>query len=233
MRELPHLRLAAIVAAALILSGCSDTRVPASSSSQPDAGRTSETTAAGSEPASTQVTASQGAPPTHAATPPTHAAIPEAPAVATPRVTRSPTPTIPAAPANDQPPGTVIESLPFADSTNTSRAQIHAMEPSLGCGSGSRSVWYAYTAATDALVVVDTNGSDYDTLVDVWTGRLSADRMEPGFEQLTPLTCNDNTAESVQAQVAFQATAGTSYVIRVMAALESTGGTLRLAVATG
>ena len=89
----------------------------------------------------------------------------------------------------------MIGSLPFADTTETSRAQIHAMEPTLQCGSGSHSVWYAYAADADGVVVVDTAGSEYDTLIDVWAGELTADRMEPGFDQLTPLTCNDNTAD--------------------------------------
>ena len=127
----------------------------------------------------------------------------------------------------------VIGSLPFADTTETSRAQIHAMEPTLQCGSGGNSVWYSYTAGADGLVVVNTVGSEYDTLIDVWTGVLTADRMEPGFEQLTPLTCNDNTADSTQAAVVFQVSAGESYVIRVMAALDSTGGPLRLTAAAG
>ena len=101
------------------------------------------------------------------------------------------------------------------------------MEPTLECGSGSHSDWYAYTAGADGELVVDTAGSEYDTLIDVWTGTLTADRMEPGFEQLAPLTCNDEHGRLHAAPgLVFEVSAGESYVIRVMAALDSAGGPL-------
>ena len=135
-------------------------------------------------------------------------------------------------PTNDEPPGTLIGSLPFADTADTTRTAIHAMEPSLTCGSGSNSVWYAYAPDSDGIVVIDTAGSEYDTLVDVWTGTLMEDRMAPGFERLQPLACNDNTADSQQARVVLDAKAGEQYVIRVMAAFDSPAGILRLQVAS-
>ncbi len=160
MRDTLRAPLAAIVVAGLFLSACTDAGVRTSASSRPD---------------------SSPAPEASVATPaPTPVATPA------PTPARTPTPTIAGVPLNDEPPGTVIGSLPFADTTETSRAQIHAMEPTLQCGSGSHSVWYAYAADADGVVVVDTAGSEYDTLIDVWAGELTADRMEPGFDQLTP-----------------------------------------------
>lgn len=221
MRDTLRVDLAAIVVAGLFLSACTDASVQTSAVSRPDASQAPKSSQAPPAP-----TPSQAPPaPTPSQAPPAPTPTPQ------PSPTRSLTPTIAAVPRNDDPPGTVIGSLPFADTTETSQAQIHAMEPTLQCGSGSNSVWYAYTAAADHAIVVDTTGSEYDTLIDVWTGALTADRIEPGFEQLTPLTCNDNTADSIQAAVVFQVTAGESYVIRVMAALDSTGGPLRLTVA--
>jgi hypothetical protein len=129
-------------------------------------------------------------------------------------------------PANDDPPGIAITELPFVDTTNTTRAQIHAMEGASTCGSGSRSVWYSFISPADAVLVADTIGSDHDTILDVWEGALVSDPMSPGFENLTPLVCSDDIGDSVQSEVVFAVARGQSYVIRVSAGLESSGGSL-------
>jgi anti-sigma factor RsiW len=133
--------------------------------------------------------------------------------------TRSLTPTIAGPPANDNPPGIAITSLPFSQSTDTTLAQIHAMEGASVCGSGTQSVWYSYTADQASTLVADTFGSGYDTILDIWTGSLTSDYLNPGFETLVPLACNDNAGDSLQSEVVFAVTPGVSYVIRV-----STGG---------
>jgi anti-sigma factor RsiW len=132
---------------------------------------------------------------------------------------RSLTPTIPAPPVNDNPPGIAILSLPFSNSTNTTLAQVHAMEGASVCGSGTQTVWYSYTADQAGTLVADTFGSGYDTILDIWTGSLTSDYQNPGFETLVPLACNDNAGGSLQSEVLFAVTPGVSYVIRV-----STGG---------
>lgn len=143
-----------------------------------------------------------------------------------PSMPRSLTPTIGTTPPNDDPPGTAITAIPFTDTVNTRLAQIHAMEGASTCGSGSHSVWYSFTATADQNLVADTLGSDYDTIVDIWEGVLTSDLMNPGFETLKPLACNDNSGESLQSEVVFAARGGQSYVIRVSAALDAPGGTL-------
>jgi hypothetical protein len=50
--------------------------------------------------------------------------------------------------------------------------------------------------------------------------------MSPGFENLTPLVCSDDIGDSVQSEVVFAVARGQSYVIRVSAGLESSGGSL-------
>ncbi len=110
------------------------------------------------------------------------------------------------------------------------RAQIHAQEMASACGSGAQSVWYSFVATASGTVLADTSGSDYDTILDVYRGSLSADRQNPGFETLDPLACNDNSGNLAQAGVAFQAVAGQGYVIRVTTAANDPGGDLRLSV---
>ena len=143
-----------------------------------------------------------------------------------PSMPRSLTPTIGTTPPNDDPPGTAITAIPFNDTVNTRLAQIHAMEGTSTCGSGSHSVWYSLTATADQNLVADTLGSDYDTIIDIWEGTLSSDPMNPGFEALRPLACNDNSGDLLQSEVVFAARSGQSYVIRVSAALDAPGGTL-------
>ncbi len=144
---------------------------------------------------------------------------------------RTLTPTIAPPPTNDNPPGDVITTLPFTDATNVARAEIHAMEPTTICGSGSKSVWYSYTAASTARLVADTVGSDYDTVLDIWRGSLTSNILEPGFETLVPLVCNDD-AGSPQSSVVFAAQAGQSYVIRVLSK-DGSGGNLLFHLAPG
>ena len=80
-----------------------------------------------------------------------------------------------AVPENDLPPGIEVTALPFTHSTDTEDAEIHSMEPNSTCILlGNNSVWYSYTAAADGNLVVDTLGSDFDTVIDVFQGTLSA-----------------------------------------------------------
>ena len=75
-------------------------------------------------------------------------------------------------------------------------------------------------------MVADTLGSDYDTIVDIWAGSLTTDYLNPGFETLSPLACNDNSSYLPQSEVVFAAVRGQSYVIRVSTALNASGGNL-------
>jgi hypothetical protein len=63
--------------------------------------------------------------------------------------------------------------------------------------------------------VADTFGSNYDTVLSVWTG-------SPGT--FAPVACNDDTG-SLQSQVSFAATSGTTYFFMVTA-FGNDGGTL-------
>jgi hypothetical protein len=126
------------------------------------------------------------------------------------------TPTAP--PVNDERTNaTLISSLPFADTIDTSGATSAASDPSTSCGDTtyreqSASVWYAYTPAQDGLITMDTCGSDYDTVIEVWDG--SGANLAP----LSPAACNDEAVTcSPQSQLAdILLSGGTTYCIEVM-----------------
>jgi hypothetical protein len=68
------------------------------------------------------------------------------------------------------------------------------------------SVWWKWTATSSGTVEVNTYGSDFDTLLGVYTGS--------AVDALTPVATNDD-AESIQSQLFFNAVAGTTYYIDV------------------
>jgi hypothetical protein len=138
-----------------------------------------------------------------------------------------------AAPENDLPPGIEVTTLPFTHSTDTAEAAIHALEPNSTCTNlGSQSVWYTFTAPADLELVADTIGSDFDTVVDVFQGTLSANPDNP-FDTLTVVGCNDNDGLTLQSRLTFSVVLGETYLIRVNTPLNVTGTalTFNLAVA--
>ncbi len=77
----------------------------------------------------------------------------------------------------------------------------HAGEP------GGGSVWWRWTAPFDGGVVLDTRGSDFDTLLAVYTGSALAD--------IRAVAANDDMPNSRQSQATFSATSKTVYHIVV------------------
>ncbi|TMB99354.1 MAG: hypothetical protein E6J42_03790 [Chloroflexi bacterium] len=113
-----------------------------------------------------------------------------------------------AAPPNDDYPGTAIASLPFSDTQVTTDATLQVGEPTTTCLFGSamaKTVWYSYTPIADAIIVADTVGSDFDTVLAVWS--LSE---FPGGD-LGEVACNDETVSSSQSRLSFSAEAGRAY----------------------
>jgi Family of unknown function (DUF6299) len=103
-----------------------------------------------------------------------------------------------AAPANDTFAGaTVISSLPFSQTLDTSEATTDAADPQ-ACGSfpsATRTVWYSYTPVADQVVTVDASSNSYRVGIGVVTGA-------PGG--FTRVDCNLFTSH-------FLATAGQTY----------------------
>ena len=110
-------------------------------------------------------------------------------------------PAMAAVPTNDDfANATVVSVTPFTDAVNTADATNQATD-STGCG-GSHSVWYAYTASHDGTLTFDTFDSSFDTLLSAYTGTEGS---------LTQVACNDDANNSLQSQVSFDVTSGTTY----------------------
>ena len=111
---------------------------------------------------------------------------------------------------------TVVSSLPASLAATTTEATVQDYsrnEPYPRCledGQLGNSVWYSFTPAANATVVVSTLGSSYDTIVQVYTG---AD-----LNNLSALdgACNDDVGGTQQSKVAFAAQAAERYLVQVM-----------------
>jgi hypothetical protein len=120
-----------------------------------------------------------------------------------------------AAPANDE----FANATPLAgpplgvefDENEGASKQIG--EPDHAGNPGGHSVWYSWTPSSDALVIVSTCtlNPGLDTLLAVYTGS--------AVDDLTPVASNDERAEdrchSTDSEVAFDASAGTTYRIAI------------------
>ncbi len=119
-------------------------------------------------------------------------------------------------PANDDFPGTPITSIPFTDSNvDTTNATTAGEDPTSivygDCDSnqGLASVWYHYNPGNqNKYVNFDTIGSNYDTVVAVWTGTAP---------YLVLVACNDDISlNDLQSKVRVLALANTDYFIEII-----------------
>lgn len=116
-----------------------------------------------------------------------------------------------AAPANDDfANATLINQFPFSDAIDTSEATVASDDPN--CAGQAATVWYTFTSATDATIIANTFGSNYDTTLSVYAGTQGA---------LAQIVCNDDYS-GLQSFVQFSASAGETYYI--MAGQFGTGG---------
>jgi hypothetical protein len=115
-----------------------------------------------------------------------------------------------------------ITALPFSDTIDTTLATTSTGDPVTCSGNqGSNSVWYSLQATSNTVIGVDTSGSNYDTVLSVFTGACSS---------LSPVACNDDFGNNLgnRSMLTFQAQAGSLYLIEVTA--KSAAGTLALRV---
>lgn len=111
-----------------------------------------------------------------------------------------------AAPSNDGPGrAKAVTGIGFSDSVNVSQATAGPNDPA-GC-SNNASVWYRYRATATETINVNTIGSNYDTVLGVYTGR-------PGG--FTGLRCVDD-AVTLQAALDLRVEAGRTYHFMVAA----------------
>ncbi len=107
-------------------------------------------------------------------------------------------PAFAAAPANDRLRNAIeIASIPYTNTQST----LEAVSDGPHFCSNNGSVFYSYTAAETRRLQADTIGSDYDTVLGVFTG---------GLGDFTPIACNDDRF-GLQSAVRFVAEAGKTY----------------------
>jgi hypothetical protein len=94
-------------------------------------------------------------------------------------------------------------------------ATKEAGEPAHAGSAGGASVWFRWTAPLDGAVAFDTIGSDYDTLLGVYTGS--------SVGSLTTVAASDDAGGRTTSSVRFDATAGTTYWVAVDGKRAATG----------
>jgi hypothetical protein len=109
----------------------------------------------------------------------------------------------------------IITDLPFSDTLDTSEAATAADDPD--CFGAGATVWYRFTPNEDMRLEANTFGSDYDTVLGVYTGTRG---------DLIEVACNDDAAGTLQSRVRFDAIAGETYFVMVGAFFGGPGGLL-------
>lgn len=111
-----------------------------------------------------------------------------------------------AAPSNDNFADAVaVASVPYSNSQSTSGATSESGEPQ-PCGNIDSTVWFRFKPSADIQLVADTLGSDYDTVLAVYTGS--------SVDSLSLVGCNDD-ASGLQSRIIFDAVGGTTYHFQV------------------
>jgi hypothetical protein len=104
---------------------------------------------------------------------------------------------------------TTIAALPYTDTQSTLEATEEPGEPSTDCGPMGKTIWYQFTPGSDMVLSASMSGSDFDTLLAVWTG--------PSLGSLSEVGCADFGS------VVFAAQAGTPYLLQAGGWDDSTG----------
>ena len=100
-----------------------------------------------------------------------------------------------------------INSNPYSHVELDNCASKENGEPDHAGDSGGNSVWFDWTPATNQLATITTKGSDFDTLLAVYTGN--------SVSNLSLVASNDDIIDGIfiQSALSFQALAGTTYRI--------------------
>jgi formylglycine-generating enzyme required for sulfatase activity len=101
----------------------------------------------------------------------------------------------------------VLEGIDEIDWAYSTGATAEDYEPNHYGQSAVASLWWSWTAPVDGLVRVTTFGSNFDTILGVYTGE--------ELETLDSVVANDDSGESLRSALVFEAEAGTTYHIAV------------------
>ncbi|HKQ39612.1 MAG TPA: Ig domain-containing protein [Verrucomicrobiae bacterium] len=114
-----------------------------------------------------------------------------------------------------------ITTLPYTNRTETSAATINSEDP-YTCTYPSHTIWYTFSATNRLRIRATTRGSDYETVVSVFSGPITS---------LSSITC-DQSFGSTPAEVIFDTVAGQNYYFMVGAYDDDLGGNLVFTVDT-
>jgi hypothetical protein len=112
------------------------------------------------------------------------------------------------APANDSFVNAIVltGTAPFTSGTNEG-ATKEPGEPRHGGANGGKSVWWRWTAPVTTTITITTDGSDFDTVLGVYTGN--------AVSALNLIAGDDDSGIGLDSKVMFNAVAGTTYSIAV------------------
>jgi hypothetical protein len=129
-------------------------------------------------------------------------------------------PSLSQAPANDMAdfPTNLGNGASFTQSGSILGATAQSGEPALAGLPATRSVWFKYTAPASGRLVVDTVGSDFNSVLGVYSGTVGV------FSSLKLLAANDDIATgNLQSSVSLPVTSGTTYIIKLDGRKSSSG----------
>jgi hypothetical protein len=124
----------------------------------------------------------------------------------------------PGRPANDNMRAATVISGSGSSHGNTTEATGQPGEPAhfgMANTASLRSVWYRWTAARTGQLILDTEGSNFDTVLAVYTGR--------SFGSLLRVARNDNANGLRSSRVAIPVVAGRTYMIAIDGKRGATG----------
>jgi N-acetylneuraminic acid mutarotase len=132
-----------------------------------------------------------------------------------------------AAPENDDFDDAIAIEMPFVSQIDTSEATVAGDDPDMPCydssapHTNSNTVWYTFRASSSGWLRIDAGGSDYDTVVALWTGSRGS---------LSAAGCNDDYYLDATSRLDVWISRGQTYHIEVADYGSPGGGNLHLAV---
>ncbi|WP_190295028.1 S8 family peptidase [Methyloversatilis sp. RAC08] len=101
----------------------------------------------------------------------------------------------------------VLGGASATDSGSNTLASSEAGEPAHDGIAATRSLWWVWTAPASGMLTLDTNGSNFDTMLALYTGS--------ALSSLALLASDDDSGTGAQSQLETVVTAGTTYRIAV------------------
>jgi M6 family metalloprotease-like protein len=114
---------------------------------------------------------------------------------------------------------TNISAYPYTANLDTPSATSEGSDPVFACSNtaGTDTVWYKFTPAAAGQVQLSTVGSNYDTLLAIWTGTAG---------NLSSIACDDDSGGNGASAISASLSANTAYYVEV--AGKSGAGNLNL-----